>query len=272
MTRGPASPATDRLQAARRYAARGWPVFPCVPGEKVPVTRRGFLDASTDPERISSWWEHNPDRNVAIATGAPGPDVVDVDQHGEAGNGFAAWNRARRAGLVTGPQAIVRTPGGGMHAYFAGTDQRSGKITGQHLDFRARGGYVLAPPSAVAGRRYEVVQHQPSDAIVDFAAIRDLLEPQRDLHRQAQPGREGEGPRDVMHLAAWVASQPEGNRNDGLFWAASRAAAAGDTAAREAISRAARSAGLDEREIARTIRSAQRGAARPFADREREAG
>jgi hypothetical protein len=263
---------SERLEAAQRYAAHGWPVFPCACGEKVPVTRRGFLDASTDPERIAAWWKSDPGRNVAIATGAPGPDVVDVDQHGEAGNGFAAWNRARRAGLVSDPRAIVRTPGGGMHAYFAGTDQRSGKLTGQHLDFRTRGGYVVAPPSVVAGRRYEVVQHQPSDAAVDFAAIRGLLEPQPEKPRQAQSRRDAERPRDLMRLAAWVAAQPEGNRNDGLFWAASRAAEAGDTAALEAIGRAARSAGLDEREIERTIRSAQRGAARPLADREREAG
>jgi hypothetical protein len=262
---------SQRVEAAQRYAAHGWPVFPCAPGEKVPVTRRGFLDASTDPDCIAAWWKSGPDRNVAIATGAPGPDVVDVDQHGEAGSGFAAWNRARRAGLVSHPRAIVRTPGGGMHAYFAGTDQRSGKITGQHLDFRARGGYIIAPPSAVAGRCYEVVQHQPSDATVDFAAIRGLLEPQPEKPRRAQPRRDAERPRDLMHLAAWVAAQPEGNRNDGLFWAASRAAEAGDPAALDAIGRAARSAGLGEREIERTIRSAQRSAARPF-DREREAG
>ena len=159
-----------------------------------------------------------------------------------------------------------------MHAYFAGTDQRSGKITGQHLDFRARGGYIIAPPSAVAGRRYEVVQHQPSDATVDFAAIRSLLEPQPEKPRRAQPRRDAERPRDLTHLAAWVAALPEGNRNDGLFWAASRAAEASDTGALDAISRAARSAGLGEREIERTIRSAQRRAAfRPF-EREREAG
>jgi hypothetical protein len=261
---------SERLEAAQRYAAYGWPVFPCALGEKVPVTRRGFLDASTDPERISLWWKSDPDRNVAIATGAPGPDVVDVDQHGEAGNGFAAWNRASRAGLVSHPRAIVRTPSGGMHAYFAGTDQRSGKLTGQHLDFRAQGGYVLAPPSAVAGRRYEVVQHQPSHATVDFGAIRGLLEPQQT--RRPQTARDAEQPRDVMRLAAWVAAQPEGNRNDGLFWAASRAVEAGDTAALDAIAGAASAAGLDEREVTRTIRSAQRGAARPFADREREAG
>jgi hypothetical protein len=52
---------------------------------------------------------------------------------------------------------------------------------------------VVAPPSAVAGRRYEVVQHLPSDATVDFRAIRGLLEPQRALDRQARPGREASG-------------------------------------------------------------------------------
>ena len=73
---------------------------------------------------------------------------------------------------------------------------------------------------------------------------------------------------DVSHLAAWVASQPEGNRNEGLFWAANRAVEAGDTATLDGLARAARDAGLEEREIDRTIRSAQqtatRGAGRPF--------
>jgi hypothetical protein len=61
-------------------------------------------------------------------SGAPGPDVVDVDNHGERGNGFAAYNELKRAGLVDSPQALVRTPSGGFHAYFAGSDQPSGKI------------------------------------------------------------------------------------------------------------------------------------------------
>ena len=37
------------LAAALRYALANWPVFPCIPGEKVPATRHGFLDATTDP-------------------------------------------------------------------------------------------------------------------------------------------------------------------------------------------------------------------------------
>src|SRR5262249_31586621 len=53
--------ANPRLAAALRYAAAAWPVFPCVPGEKIPVTRHGFLDASTDPDKINWWWSRNPD-------------------------------------------------------------------------------------------------------------------------------------------------------------------------------------------------------------------
>ena len=135
--------------AALAYAGAGWPVFPCRPGSKEPATRNGFHDASTDERQIREWWHREPDRNVAIATGAPGPDVVDVDVR-EDGSGFPAFNRARRAGLAGGHHAIVRTPSTGMHLYFAGTDQRSGSLHGQHLDFRSQGGYVVAPPSRPA--------------------------------------------------------------------------------------------------------------------------
>jgi hypothetical protein len=59
-----------------------------------------------------------------------------------------------------------------------------------------------------------------------------------------------------------VARLPEGNRNDGLFWAANRAMEAGLTDLGE-LAEAARETGLDEREIARTLASARRQAGRP---------
>ncbi len=285
------------LRAAQAYARAGWPVFPLIPGEKVPLSRtHGFQDASTDPERIAAWWGRNPGRNVGIATGAPGPDVLDVDQHGEAGNGFAGFNRLRRAGLVTGVKAIVATPGGGLHAYFAGTDQRSGKLPAQHVDFRAQGGYVVAPPSRAGGKPYELVQHEGGGkpyelvqheggiATLDWTAVRDLLEPQRE--RRRGPQRTGDKPADVARLAAFVAKQEHGNRNDGLFWAACRAHEAGlldDPAAADELVAAALRSGLrgGEREARRTIASAQQQREpwrRPdptparLPEREREAG
>ena len=165
------------LRQALAYARRGWPVFPCQPGQKIPATTHGFRDATTDPEQITGWFTRHPDRNLAIATGAPGPDVLDVDQHGPAGNGFAAFGRLRRAGLLDGAAAYVRTPSGGLHAYFTGTAQRNGHLPAQHLDFRSAGGYVLAPPSQVGGQPYQLVKTTGGHGALDWDAVTRLLQP-----------------------------------------------------------------------------------------------
>jgi hypothetical protein len=259
--------AQGREEAAHRYADGGWHVFPAEPGGKRPATEHGFLDATTDHRQIQAWWRAEPRANVAIATGKPGPDVVDVDRHKD-GDGFAAWNKLKQADLVRDPMAIVRTPSGGFHAYYRGTEQRNGHIPGVHLDFRSQGGYVVASPSRIAGRDYEVVKTQPSRDTFDWAAAKGLLDPQPQRQAYRAPERAAGGPRDVGHLAAWVASQPEGNRNAGLYWAANRAIEAGDAATLDSLAAAARAAGLDEREVGRTIASAQqtagREASRPF--------
>jgi hypothetical protein len=131
--------ANPRLTAALRYAQADWPVFPCIPGEKAPATKHGFLDATTDPGKITWWWSRNPDHNVAIATGLPGPDVLDVDVR-EDGTGFAAFGRLHRDGLLDGASAYIRTPSGGLHAYFTGSEQGNGRLPRHHLDFRSKGG------------------------------------------------------------------------------------------------------------------------------------
>lgn len=96
--------------AARHLARAGVPVFPCVPLGKQPLTRRGFLDASTDLGRVAQWWDRWPEANIAMPTGAPsGIVVVDVDVHAS-GSGFDAFERASSAGLVDGWAWMVRTP------------------------------------------------------------------------------------------------------------------------------------------------------------------
>jgi hypothetical protein len=278
--------------AAHQYAEVGWPVFPVQPGGKLPLIPsahpgaavpctgecgregHGFYDATTDHAAIDRWWRRAPEANVGIRTGHPGPDVVDVDlKPGK--SGYTAWNEAKAAGLVDRPGAIIRTPSGGMHAYFAGTDQRSGKIPARALDFRAQGGYVVAPPSASAehGRPYEVISHQPSATPVDWAAIRQLVDPQPERkpfeHRGGRPG-------SLDHLARYTAGLQEGNREDGMFWAMCRAAEAGDQAAMDAVCAAAETTGLTRRAIEASRLSAERRIAAerpPFQrDRQLEAG
>ena len=159
-----------------------------------------------------------------------------------------------------------------MHLYYQGTDQRSGSIRGQHLDFRSQGGYVVAPPSRAVGGRYVVVKHEPATgATVSWDAIRGLLQPQREraAGRRA-PGRDIRGT-SLDRLVEWTAARQAGDRNFPLFWAAKQAALAGqlDGAAAERLVDAARRSGLQggEREARRTIASAQREAATlgPFA-------
>ncbi|MBC8450731.1 bifunctional DNA primase/polymerase, partial [bacterium] len=65
------------LESALRYAELGYPVFPCTPGGKTPLTPHGFLGATTDTTEIESWWKRTPDANVAMPTA--GLLVVDVD-------------------------------------------------------------------------------------------------------------------------------------------------------------------------------------------------
>jgi hypothetical protein len=253
-----ARPPDRTVERALAYAAHGWPVFPCQPGGKQPATRHGFLDATTDPDQITWWWRRQPAANLAIATGRPGPDVLDVDQHGPAGNGFAAFNQLKGAGLIDGAAAIVATPSGGLHAYFTGSDQHSGKLPRHHLDFRARGGYIVAPPSQVGGKPYQVISHRDERGGLDWSKVTGLLEPER--HTRIQSARVERG--DLSHLASWVGQQHEGNRNDGLFWAACRAAEADNETVLAELAAAARTAGLPDREIAATITLARRTAGR----------
>ncbi len=257
MTGSPAG--QTALARALAYARHGWPVFPCRPGRKEPDTPHGFKDATTDPGQITAWWTAEPGRNVAIVTGSPGPDVLDVDIRPD-GSGYPACRRLQRAGLLEGSLAIVQTPSGGLHAYYTGTAQASGRLTGCHLDFKASGGYVLAPPSSVGGMPYRLIRRQQerlsAGGRLDWAAAVALLNPPQ----RKPPAERPPGHASTARLAAWVAQLPEGNRNAGLFWAACRAAETTQPGALDTLAEAAGTAGLPEDEIRRTIASARRSA------------
>jgi Bifunctional DNA primase/polymerase, N-terminal len=244
------------LDQALAFAARGWRVFPCQTGQKIPATQHGYRDATTDEQQITTWFGRHPHWNLAIATGAPGPDVLDVDYYGPARNGYAAFARLRDARLLDGAIAYVRTPSGGLHAYFTGSSQHNGHLPAHHLDFRSAGGYIVAPPSQVDGKPYELIKTvDDQGGYLDWATVARLLEPHRQIQRP-HPARAPDP--DLSYLARWVASQPEGNRNAGLFWAANRAIETDTAADLSPLAVAARQAGLDDPEITRTLDSARR--------------
>lgn len=244
------------LTRALAYAAQGIPVFPCQPLAKTPITPNGFHDASTDTARIERWWSRTPAANIAMPTGAPGFDVLDVDVRTD-GSGWVAFHQARRAGLTDGWLRVVSTPSGGLHLHYPGTDQRNGSLRGLHLDFRGDGGYVLLPPSRVRTGTHEApyglaCETPEPGRPIDWAAITQLLQPPAPVRAVRSVFAAVDG---VEHLAAHVARQHEGNRNNALFWAACRNGEAGRTDP-EPLVAAAISAGLPEQQARRTVRSA----------------
>lgn len=253
-------------EAAQVFAAAGVPVFPCVSGGKRPLTAHGFHDATTDHHQVERWWDRWPRANIGLPTGtASGVDVVDVDRK-PGGSGFAAFERAQRMGLVGEWMALVRTPSGGVHAYYPADPARpqsSWQAAAAHVDFRGEGGYVIVPPSVVdvasdRRGRYELIgPARPRPTRVDAGALRDFLDlrPEPALRRTGTAKVE-----DADRLASWVAALGEGERNRGLFWAACRVSEAGlSTAeARDVLGPAGERAGLPPREVAATIRSAYR--------------
>lgn len=252
-------------EAARRYASVGIPVFPCVPGGKQPLTSNGFHDASTSRASVERWWRRTPEANIGLPTGtATGVVVVDVDVH-DAGSGYAVFGRAHKEGLAAGWGWLVRTPSGGLHAYYPpmSDKQPCWQSPRSHIDFRGDGGYVIAPPSRIEvdgiPKAYKVIavaNHTP--APLDAARLRRFLDPPRPFPQprgpQPQLGRRPD------RLADWVASLPEGGRNGGLFWAACRVVEDGHPyeVAMATIGAGGRQAGLPEREVESTIRSAYR--------------
>jgi hypothetical protein len=240
-------------------AVRGIPVFPCKPGRKEPLTPHGLHDASADLDDVFRWWRNCPDANVAMPTGKTSADVLDIDNHGDAGNGFGALRRIRDAGLATGAHRLVKTPRGGLHLYFRPSGCTNHSLRRHHVDTRGDGGYVLLPPSIVNGSRYELLEDRDdATGTLDWESIARLLEPPR-VSRFATPSRE-QMTGNMPALVKWLSVIKAGGRNNALFWTCCRAAESGvtDLAALEPLVDVAVALGLTRSEAEATAKSALR--------------
>jgi Bifunctional DNA primase/polymerase, N-terminal/Primase C terminal 1 (PriCT-1) len=196
---------TTQGKSALKIASRGKPVFPCK--GKTPYTPRGFYDATTDPGRITAFFNRYPDANIGMPTGkASGVFVVDVDRL-EALEELSPKLQQDLADTLT-----IRTPSGGRHYYFnhvEGVTNRTGTLP-EGVDVRGEGGYVIVTPSLGY-----VVEH--SAPIADASG--ELLEMLRDeprstgepvLSRSRSTVRDNDGP------------IPEGSRDETLTRIAGR--------------------------------------------------
>ena len=158
-TKGAASGAM--LEAALNYSAKGVAVFPvwwtgttrcacpagadCSSWGKHPLTKHGFVDATTDESQICAWWKKWPRAYIALPTGTEnGYDVLDVDPRN---GGEDSFQVVKELGTIP-MELVTETGGGGWHVYFRATRQGlQSKPVDDGLDWKTLGGYVVLPPS-----------------------------------------------------------------------------------------------------------------------------
>jgi hypothetical protein len=265
----------DLLATALAYAAAGVPVVPlfepdghscscgraaCRRPGKHPRNRGGLSNASTDPAIITNWWQWWPGASVGGLTGVAF-DVCDVDGP----EGTAAVRSL--LGACHGVAPLVRTGSGGWHLLFEPTGLGNRVRFLPAADWRGHGGYVVLPPSLhVTGQQYAFVRpiqdQLPAVPPALLAALTpSATAPVRAVLPPPAARRTGYGPAALDREAKHVATVKAGGRNDALNRAAfslGQLVATGHLTEAEvtaALADAARRAGLNETEAARTIAS-----------------
>ena len=169
------------LTFALAYARAGWPVFPCRPRDKPPLTRHGVKDATADGATITAWWTCWPNANIGLATGVAF-DVLDID-----------GPDVELPGPL--PDSPTVGTGKGLHIYLpvTGLGNRAGMVPG--VDYRGVGGYILAPPSV-----------HPSGAVYQWLASPrlPLAEPPTWLTKLLRPGTPIPVRAEVVRLGAYA--------------------------------------------------------------------
>ncbi|MGW6257679.1 bifunctional DNA primase/polymerase [Streptomyces sp. NPDC055085] len=198
-------------------AQRGWPVHPLVPGHKVPPANcprcrershsatdcachdrgrwcHGFHAATTDLQRLETWWRAEPRFGVGVSCGPANLVVLDVDAHAcqvpdrsRLLPGIPIAPQVNLAGLASGfdtlallaalrgqPDPVqdsstlrVRTPSGGLHIWYrnpapqvryrSSTGSSSRRALAWQVDVRADNGYIVAPATRTQAGTYQRV-------------------------------------------------------------------------------------------------------------------
>jgi hypothetical protein len=228
----------DCAYAAQVYAALGFPLVPmhsvrpdgtctcpdlaCSDPGKHPRLAGWKRLASTDPAVVGEWWRRWPQANLGLATGRRF-DVLDVD--GE--QGVEALRAVLSIAPTDHPGPVARTGGGGWHLLYAPTGLGNRVRLLRGVDWRGRGGLVVAPPSRHAsGTRYTWARPLTATLPEVPAGLRRLLAPPATARTTLPPapapaGRGGGYGRAALDWERQaVATAPPGRRNATLNRAA----------------------------------------------------
>ncbi len=170
------------LNAALDYAARGWPIFPCEPRGKRPITSHGVKDATTDVSTIRQWWTRWPEANIALACGKiSGISVVDIDVDEE--KGINGWKSMEEFPDI--PLTVQQTtPRGGAHMLFRTDNPPKNKNSFRPgIDIRADGYYIILTPSIHPNGKAYKWTDSCAPGEIDMDEYPDSMRPENERRR-----------------------------------------------------------------------------------------
>jgi hypothetical protein len=161
---------SDFQNPAVWYAEHGFPVFPCKPRGKEPLTGHGFKDATTDQKLIAAWWQKWPCANIAIPTGAAsGLLGVDIDPRN---GGDKSLHELEAEHGPLPDTAKQNTGGGGLHIIFRHPGGPVPKALAPGIDLKGEGGYIVVPPSIhPSGKLYQWDGTEGRNALLNPAEL-----------------------------------------------------------------------------------------------------
>jgi hypothetical protein len=172
----------DFLRAALDYAAGGNAIFPCQPGAKEPACPNGFKEATDDQATIERWWRENPNYNIGMVPARNDWIVLDLDLYKGVDEDLTAQLQRTHT---------VGTPSGGQHLRYRSTEKFGNCRLAKNVDVRSSAGYVLVPPSVVAGKAYRVEIDMEPAPLPLWVADRLHAAAQRQRERKEQTWNEG---------------------------------------------------------------------------------
>ncbi len=185
----------EKLSAALFYQSRGLSIIPVGANKKALIDWKEYQSRIATIEEINQWWTKFPNANIALVTGKiSGVVVLDLDKK---------YGRTSKEFQIP-PTVSARSGNGGEHFLFKypGIFVKSGSaISGQGVDIRGDGGYVLLDPSVnETGGKYVW--------IIPFESKEDLAEMPEWLKKLTT---------DDATKKKWLTGQdgvPNGFRND----------------------------------------------------------
>ena len=157
----------ESLKYALNYAKLNFKVFPLKVNTKDGhICKSWKKEATTNETIIRNMWKEN--YNVAVVTGN-GLMIIDVDvKNGKDGL------KSIEPFLDKFPKTFtVKTPNGGYHYWYLVNKEVPCKVNlYDGIDIRGEGGYIIAPPSIVDNKSYEIINNHPiaaaNDAVYEF--------------------------------------------------------------------------------------------------------